>query len=58
MVLKFKTKVYYATVGSNGKATFKITHLHKKARYVGLVGFLGNKYYNKAKSIRISVPIV
>ena len=58
MVLKFKTKVYFATVGSNGKATFKITHLHQKARYTGLVGFLGNKYYNKAKSIRISVPIV
>ena len=58
MVLKFKTKIYYAKVGSNGKATFKITHLNKKARYTGLVGFLGNKYYNKAKSIRISVPIV
>ena len=58
MVLKFKTKIYYAKVGSNGKATFKITHLHKKARYTGLVGFLGNKYYNKAKSIRILVPIV
>ncbi len=58
MVLKFKTKIYFAKVGSNGKATFKITHLNKKARYTGLVGFLGNKYYNKAKSIRISVPIV
>lgn len=57
MVLKFKNKKYFAKVDSNGKATFKITHLNKRARYTALVGFLGNKYYNKAKSVRVLIAV-
>ena len=45
-----------AKTNSKGTATFKITGLTKKAKYIGLVTYAGNKYYkNLSKKVQITV---
>ena len=48
-----KTKKYSVTLKG---ATFKITGLTKKAKYIGLITYAGNKYYkNLSKKVQITV---
>ena len=54
--LKVKDKIYAAKTNSKGQATFKITKLTKKGKYVGVVTYNGNAYYNKvAKKVKIKI---
>ena len=48
VTLKIKGKTYKATTNSKGKATFKITKLTKKGKYVAKIKFAGSKYYKAA----------
>lgn len=41
-------KIYAAKTNAKGQAIFKITKLAKKGKFIGTIGFSGNKYYNKA----------
>ena len=45
VTLKIKGKTYKATTNSKGKATFKITKLTKKGKYIAKIKFTGSKYY-------------
>ena len=45
VTLKIKGKTYKATTNSKGKATFKITKLTKKGKYIAKIKFVGSKYY-------------
>lgn len=54
--LKVFGKTFKATTNSKGQATFKITNLNKKAKYVALIKYNGNKCYNAvSKKIKITV---
>ena len=53
VTLKVKGKTYKAITNSKGKATFKITKLTKKGKYVAKIKFVGSKYYKAStKSLK------
>ena len=54
--IKVGGKKYKATTNSKGKATFKITKLTKKAKYIAVVKYLGNKNY-KALSKKVVITV-
>ena len=54
--LKVKGKTYAAKTNSKGKATFKITKLTKKGKFIAVVTYKGSAYYNKvAKKVKIKI---
>ncbi|MBE6497498.1 MAG: hypothetical protein E7Z81_04390 [Methanobrevibacter sp.] len=54
--IKVKGKTYKATTNSKGKATFKITKLNKKGKYIAVVKYSGSSNYNSViKKIRITI---
>ena len=56
VTMKINGKTFKATTNSNGKATFKITNLKKRARYTAVIKYAGSKYYNSvSKKIKITV---
>lgn len=56
VTLKVGGKTYRAYTNSKGKATFKITKLNKKGRYVAVIKYNGNGYYYKStKKVKIKV---
>ena len=56
ITLKINKKTFTAKTNSKGKATFKISNLDKKANFIAVVKFLGNKYYkNLTKKVKINV---
>lgn len=56
VTLKINGKTYKAKTNKKGKATFKITKLTKKAKYIAVVKFKGSKNYNKVeKKVQIKV---
>ena len=46
LTIKVNGKTFKATTNSKGKATFKITNLNKKAKYIAMVNLAATKYYN------------
>ncbi len=48
--LKINGKNYKAKTNKNGQATFKITNLNKKAIFIYVVRFKGDKYYYAVKN--------
>ena len=56
VTLKVNGKTFKATTNSKGQATFKITNLKKRAKYIAAVKYGGSKYYNSiTKKIKITV---
>ena len=56
VTLKVKGKLYKAITNAKGQAVFKIKNLPKKGKYIAIVAFQGNNYYNKvAKKVLIAV---
>ena len=56
VTIKVNGKTFKATTTSKGQATFKITNLKKKAKYIALIKYGGDKYYNAvSKKIIITV---
>ena len=56
VTLKVKGKTYKATTNAKGKATFKLTKLTKKGKYIAKVKFAGNTYYKAVnKSVKLTV---
>ena len=53
VTLKVFKKTYKVKTNSKGKATFKITNLKKKAKYIAAIKYAGSKYYNKKTVKRI-----
>ena len=48
--LKINAKNYKAKTNKNGQATFKITNINKKAIFIYVVRFKGDKYYYSVKN--------
>lgn len=48
--LKINAKNYKAKTNKNGQATFKITNINKKAIFIYVVRFKGDKYYYAVKN--------
>lgn len=56
VTLKINGKTFKATTDSKGKATFSLTNLNKRAKYIALIKYAGNKYYNAvSKKVTITV---
>ena len=56
ITVKIGTKTYKATTNSKGKATFKITRLTKKGKYIAVINYAGNsKYLASTKKVKIRV---
>ena len=56
VTLKVNKKIYRAKTNKYGKATFKITGLKKKGRFVAAVRYAGNSYY-KAKMVKSKITV-
>ncbi|MFM5883594.1 Ig-like domain repeat protein [Methanobrevibacter gottschalkii] len=48
VTLKVNGKIYTVKTNSLGKATFKITNLNKKAKFLAVISYSGSKYYYSA----------
>ncbi|OED01712.1 MULTISPECIES: Ig-like domain repeat protein [Methanobrevibacter] len=48
VTLKVNGKIYTLKTNSLGKATFKITNLNKKAKFLAVISYSGSKYYYSA----------
>lgn len=57
VAIKVNKKTYYAYTNTKGQATFKITKLTKKGKYTATVSSIANKYYNKAKSVKVKITV-
>ena len=56
VTLKIRGKLYSVKTNSKGKATFKLTNLPKKGKYVAVVKYAGNAYYKSiTKKPKITV---
>ncbi len=56
VTLKVNGKTYTAKINAKGKATFKITKLTKKGKFIAYIKFAGNKTYKAAtKKVKITV---
>ena len=56
MTIKVRGKTYSAITNSKGKATFKITKLTKKGKYIAVIKFADDKTYKAvSKSIRVTI---
>ena len=56
ITLKVNGRTYKATTNSKGVATFKINKLNKNGRFISLLKYKGNKYYNAvSKKVKITV---
>ena len=56
VTIKVNKKTYAAKTNSKRVATFKLSKLTKKGKYVAVVKFAGNKYYNAvAKKVKIII---
>ncbi len=56
VTLKINGKTYTAKINAKGQATFKITKLTKKGKYVASIKFAGDKTYNAAsKKVKITI---
>ena len=56
VTLKVNGKTFKATTNSKGQATFKITNLKKKAKFIALIKYNGNKYYKSiSKKVTFTV---
>ena len=56
ITLKIKGKTYNAKTNKKGKAVFKIKNLTKKGKYLAVINFKGNKYYN-AKTVKSKIMV-
>jgi hypothetical protein len=57
VAIKVNKKTYYTYTNTKGKATFKITKLTKKGKHTATVSSVANKYYNKAKPVKVKITI-
>ena len=57
LTLKVNGKKYKAKTDANGRATFKITNLKKKATYVAKVSFAGDKFVYDGSSKKIKLIV-
>ena len=56
VTLKVNGKTYTAKINAKGKATFKITKLTKKGKFIAYIKFAGDKTYKAAtKKVKITV---
>lgn len=56
VTLKVKGKTYTAKTNKKGKAIFKIKKLTKKGKYVAVIKFKGNAYYNACtKKVKLTI---
>ena len=56
VTLKVNGKTYSGKTNSKGKVTFKITNLKKKAKYLAMISYVGDKTYESAsKKVKITV---
>ena len=56
ITLKINGKTYNAKTNKKGKAFFKIKNLTKKGKYLAVINFKGNKYYNAVtKKVKIKI---
>ena len=56
ITLKIKGETYNAKTNKKGKAFFKIKNLTKKGKYLAVINFKGNKYYN-AKTAKSKITV-
>ncbi|WP_297828071.1 hypothetical protein [uncultured Methanobrevibacter sp.] len=56
LTLKINGKSYIARTDAKGIATFKVTNLNKRAKFVGLINFAGDKYF-KPLNGRVTVVV-
>lgn len=56
VTIKVNKRTYSAKTNSKGQATFKLTKLTKKGKFIGIVKYAGSKYYN-AKSIKVKITV-
>lgn len=56
VILKVNKKTYCAKTNKKGQATFKLTKLTKKDKYIAFIKYGGNKYYNaKTKKAKLII---
>ena len=54
--IKFNKKTYKVKTNKKGVATFKITKLTKKGKYIATIKYKGSKYYKKlTKKAKITI---
>ena len=56
LTLKVNGKTYSAKTNAKGQATFKITKLTKKGKFIATIKYAGSKYYN-AKTVKPKITV-
>ena len=56
MTLKINGKTFKATTNSQAKATFKITNLKKRGKYIATIKYAGNSDY-KPSSAKVVIIV-